>query len=747
MEYNRDEIRKQYKDLFEYSLDLIYAIDFDGNFLDANDLTLIALGYEYDAFLNCSLADLLDEIDLSRAYQVSKEIMKTGKQSKVSEYKIHTTSGDFIYVEFYGIPLKIKGKQIGILGIGKNITERKKVEKDLMESKEKFKAIYKEGPIPVYILRYINGDFILLDYNNAAIKFTNNRIKNFLGYNAFEISKEREDVLDDLKQCYSQKIQINRQIKYNSNGSSQEKHLSINYSFVPPDLILVHTEDITERIQAIEKLKESEIKYRKMINNLDVGFYQVTLDGVMLNHNPAHNKILEYDINESLVGKKVTDFWRYPELRDAYVKNILSKGYAKNYICHSLTKDGKKVVVQLNSHLMRDKEGKPIGIEGTFIDITEKFELEKRLKESERKYRILYESTPYSIALINSNGVIVDCNPTVENLFGYNKVDLIGKNFTKLPIIPSESMQSIVDVFHKFIKGVKIHRIDLQIQHKNGTLIWVNLQASILKIKKKIFVQAIFTDIRSRKEAEFLVEKELEKLKELDNLRKNLISRVSHELKTPLVSICGGSELLFDVYKEQFNNETLEILELIEKGGKRLRFLVDNLIDTSRVEYGKLKLKKENSDLSLVIRDVINELMYLIKDRKLNIHVSLPDNLIFSFDKIRIEQVIMNILSNAIKNTPPNGDISIDLRKNNTFAEFSIKDTGIGLTQKEMDLLFTRFGKLERSGEVFEYIDIQGTGLGLHITKEIIDLHNGEIRAESSGRQKGSNFIVKLPLK
>jgi PAS domain S-box-containing protein len=746
MEYNREEIRKQYKDLFKYSLDLIYAIDFDGNFLDANDLTLIALGYEYDAFLNCSLSDLLDEIDLSRAYQVSKEIKKTGKQSKVSEYKIRTKSGDFIYVEFYGIPLKIQGEQIGILGIGKNITERKKVEKDLMESKEKFKAIYKEGPIPVYILRYINGDFILIDYNNAAIKFTNNSINNFLGYNAFEISEEREDVLDDLKLCYYQKIQINRQIKYYSNGSNQEKHLSINYSFVPPDLILVHTEDITDRIQAIEKLRESEIKFREMIKNLDVGFYQVTLDGVMLNHNPAHNKILEYDLNESLVGKKVTDFWQYPQLRDAYIKNILSKGYAKDYICHSLTKHGKKVVVQLNSHLMRDKEGRPIGIEGTFIDITEKFELEKRLKESERKYRILYENTPYSIALINSNGVIVDCNPTVENLIGYNKEDLIGKNFTKLPIIPSESMQSIVDAFRKFIKGVQFHRIDLQIQHKNGTLIWVNLQASILKIKQKTFVQAIFTDIRSRKEAEFLIEKELEKLKELDNLRKNLISRVSHELKTPLVSICGGSELLFDVYKEQFNNETLEILKLIEKGGKRLRFLVDNLIDTSRVEYGKLKLKKENIDLSLVIRDVINELMYLIKDRKLNIHVSLPDNLIFSFDKIRIEQVIMNILSNAIKNTPPNGNISIDLRKNNNFAEFSIKDTGIGLTQKEMDLLFTRFGKLERSGEGFEYIDIQGTGLGLYITKEIIDLHHGEIRAESSGRQKGSNFIVKLPL-
>jgi PAS domain S-box-containing protein len=745
MDYNRDEIRKQYKDLFEYSLDLIYAIDFDGNFLDANDFTLFALGYEYDDFLNCSLSDLLDEKDLSRAFQVSKEIMKTGKQSKVSEYKIRTKSEDYIYVEFYGIPLKIQGEQIGILGIGKNITERKKIESNLLESEEKFRAIYKEGPIPVYIWRFIDGDFVLIDYNNAAIKITENSVNNFLGCKATELYKDRKDIVDDLHQCLSQQIHIHRQMKYKFEFSNTVKFLSVNYSYVSPDIALVHTEDITERIQAIEKLKESEIKYREMIKNLDVGFYQVTLDGTMLNHNPAHNKILGYDVDENLKGKKVTDFWQYPELRDAYVKDILNKGYAKNYICQSLTKDGKKVVVQLNSHLMRDKEGKPFGIEGTFIDITEKFELEKRLKESERKFRILYESTPYSIALINSNGIIVDCNPTIEKLIGYDKVELIGKKFSELPIIPAESMQNIVNAFQEFIKGAEIHRIDLQIQNKNGNLIWVNLQASILKIKQKTFVQAIFTDIRSRKEAEFLIEKELEKLKELETLRTNLISRVSHELKTPLVSICGGTELLLDIYKDQFNIETLDILGLIEKGGKRLRYLVDNLIDISRVEYGKLRLRKESNNLSLVIRDIINELLYLIKERKLNIHFSLPDNLIFIFDKIRIEQVIMNILSNAIKNTPPGGDISIDLKKNKNFIEFSIKDTGIGLTQKEMDLLFTRFGKLERSGEGFEYIDIQGSGLGLYITKEIIDLHKGEIRAESLGRHKGTNFIVKLP--
>jgi len=555
MQKTREEIRKQYRDLFEYSLDLIYAVDFDGKFLDANDITLIALGYEYNDFLNSSFEDLLDDEDLTRAYLVSKEIKKTGKQSEVSEYKIRTSNGDYIYVEFYGIPLKREGKTFGLLGIGKNVTERKKAEQRLTDSEEKFKAIYKEGPIPVYIWRHIGGDFILIDFNKAALKFTDNNINNYLGYKVSEVYADRKDIIEDLYTCFSQKSQIRRQMGYKFPDSNKETVLSVNYSFVPPDLILVHTEDITERIQAIEKLKDSEIKYRKMIDNLDVGFYQVTLDGIMLNHNPAHNKILEYDANESLVGKKVTEFWQNPELREAYVKDILDKGFAKNYICQSLTKDGKIVVVQLNSHLMRDKDGKPFGIEGTFIDITDKFKLEKKLKESEKKFRILYESTPFSIALINSNGIIVDCNPTLTNMIGYEKSELIGKKFTKLPIIPADYLSIIVDAFRKFLKGYDIHRIDLQVLHKNGKLIWTNLQASVIKIKKKTFVQAILTDIRARKEAEFLIEKELEKLKELDNLRKNLISRVSHELKTPLVSICGGSELLLDVYQDNFKKD------------------------------------------------------------------------------------------------------------------------------------------------------------------------------------------------
>ena len=746
IEYNKKEVREKYKDLFEHSLDLIYVNDLNGNFLDASDLTLIALGMEREDIPNISFIDLLDRDNLIKAYKVTKELRKTGKQSAQSEYKLKTKIGDFIYIETYGIPLKKEGEIYAILGVAKNITERKKAEKKLNESADMFKALFKEGSIPAYTWKNVDSDYLLIDYNNAAVKITQGSVESFLGNKASEMYKDRLDILNDLHLCSNNKTHVRREINYQFQFSNEEKYLLVNYSYVDPDLIVVRTEDITERKKAEERLKESELKYRNMINNLDVGFYQVTLDGIMLNHNPAHNKILEYDLSESLIGKKVTDFWQYPEDREKYLEQILKDNYSKNYICPSLTKNGKKVIVQLNSHLMLDKKGIPYGIEGTFIDITEKYNLEEKLRESERKYHNLYDNTPFSVVLINSQGAVVDMNPKAEEMFGYAPNEVLGRKFMDLSIIHPDHLPTILELFKKFVKGEKIHRIDVQIQNKDGTIFWTNLQAAIMKIRDETFVQALFTDITAKKEVEFLIDEEVKKLKELDKIRKNLISRVSHELKTPLVSVSGGCELLLTIYGEKLNKEELEIIELIEKGGKRLKHLVDNLIDISRIEYEKFKLVKKPTDLSAVIREISNELVYSIRERNINLNLVLPETLYIELDKVRIEQVIMNLLSNAIKNTPPNGEIYVNLKKKGNSAEFSIRDTGIGISQEEMNMLFTRFGKLERYGEGYEYIDIQGTGLGLYISKEIVDSHEGEIRAESGGRNKGSTFIVKLPI-
>ena len=499
MKFDREEIREKYKDLFEFSLDLIYVNDMRGNFLDANDIALKKLGFKRDEIPDISFIDLLDRDNLMKAIKVTNEIRKTGKQSERSEYKLKTKEGKFIYVETYAIPLKKNERIYAVLGIGNDVTERKLAE--------------------------------------------------------------------------------------------------------------------------------------------------------------------------------------------------------------------------------------------------------QKLRESEEKYRYLFEDSPFAIILINSKGEIIDSSPASEVLGGYNRSDLQGKKFKDLTFIHPDFLPMLIDLFDRFIKGEVLHRIDIKMYKKDGSLIWANLQASLVILGRETLVQVILHDITKRKEADLLIKEEIQKLKELDQLRKDLISRVSHELKTPLVSVFAGSELLLEIFKDKLGEDILELIQMIQKGGKRLNHLVDNLLDTTRIEYNKFKLEKESMNLTTVIKECSEEMRFLIKERNLNLLLELPPNIRIEIDRLRIEQVITNLLLNAVKNTPPNGKITINLSEKEEWVKISVIDTGIGLTEEEMSIIFTRFGKIERYEEGLEYIDIQGSGLGLFISKEIVDLHGGYIRAESEGRGKGSTFVVKLPIK
>jgi len=230
VEYNKEKVREKFKALFEHSLDLIYVNDLNGNFLDASDLTLIALGMDREDIPNISFVELLDRDNLIKAYKVTKELRKIGHQSAQSEYKLKTKMGDYIYLETYGIPLKKDGEIYAILGVAKNITERKKAEKKLKESVGMFKALFKEGSIPAYTWKNVDGDFVLVNYNNAAAKLSHESVENYIGNKASEMYKDRLDILDDLRLCLNDKTHGKREINYRFHSSNEEKFLLVNYS-------------------------------------------------------------------------------------------------------------------------------------------------------------------------------------------------------------------------------------------------------------------------------------------------------------------------------------------------------------------------------------------------------------------------------------------------------------------------------------------------------------------------------------
>ncbi len=252
----------------------------------------------------------------------------------------------------------------------------------------------------------------------------------------------------------------------------------------------------------------------------------------------------------------------------------------------------------------------------------------------------------------------------------------------------------------------------------------------------KLYVQKI---------EEKMIKEQVEKLKEIDVIRNDFVRSISHELKTPLISVYTASKYILDSYKEVLNEDILKLVKVINRGGNRLKKLAENLLDVYDLESKKIELKTQEYNITQTIIDCINDLELSFKERDLFLKTDLDEDIYIIMDKIRIEHVILNLLTNAIKNTPSKGIIYINLEKNNDYIDIIIKDTGIGFTEDEKEIVFKKFGKIDRKIKGMNII-MDGSGLGLYISKEIVELHEGKVWLESEGRKKGSTFIVRLPV-
>ncbi len=245
------------------------------------------------------------------------------------------------------------------------------------------------------------------------------------------------------------------------------------------------------------------------------------------------------------------------------------------------------------------------------------------------------------------------------------------------------------------------------------------------------------------------VQQDLEKqnitLDKINKLKTDLFSRTSHELKTPLISIKGFTELLLTVHKAKLDNDVISILEEIRDGSKRLENIIHLLLEGTKLEAGQYELNLSEEDLTFLIKFCVNELRGLVRLRNQTITLALHKELKTKFDKERIYDVISNLLVNAIKYTPLEGNIIIQSEIKDDFFIISVKDNGIGFTEEEKSQVFKQFGKIERYGQGWD-VDIEGTGLGLYITKKIIEIHGGQIWLESAGRNKGSTFFFSIPI-
>ncbi|MHA2130954.1 MAG: sensor histidine kinase, partial [Promethearchaeota archaeon] len=513
---------------------------------------------------------------------------------------------------------------------------------------------------------------------------------------------------------------------------------------------LVSIIDVTDKKEAEQKIKESEEKYRELVNDANSIILRWDIDGKISFINEFGEHFFGYSKSQ-LVGKhligtilpKTESSGR--DLEKLMVDISKNPESYKNNVNENITRYGRNVWISWTNKAIKDLQGKLTGFLSVGNDITKERLATLKISESEAKFRTITEQSFIGIAILE-NFKFKYANQQFSDTLGYSLKEILKwkpKEFFKF--IYPEDREKIVKIADNEINETSGILADFQFRaiKKTGEVIWIEIIAKKIPFQGKLADLIATLDVTDKKEAERLILEENKTLQELNKLRKDIITRVSHELKTPITSIYGASQILLKHFDSKIDDEVLKFIEIFHRGAIRLKKLVENLIDASRIESGKLELNIQVNDIVKITIECVDEMSYLLDTRSLSVELTHPDILEFNVDKLRIQQVITNILSNAIKNTPINGKIYISIIENYNFIDIRIRDTGIGITKKEKQILFEKFGKVERYGMDLG-VDIEGSGLGLYISKEIVELHGGEILVESEGRNKGTLFTIRL---
>ncbi|MFW9865658.1 MAG: PAS domain S-box protein [Candidatus Thorarchaeota archaeon] len=515
-------------------------------------------------------------------------------------------------------------------------------------------------------------------------------------------------------------------------------------------LFITIVRDITTQRILLEELNNSRKMFQIVLDNIPQYIFWKDRESKFLGCNTNFSRVAGVGEPKNIVGKMDFDLpWKSEEAESYYEieRLVMESGKPEFHVIEpQLQADGKQAWLDVNRIPLHDSQGKVIGLLGTYEDITERKIAEEKLKESEEKFRTITEQSFMGIIIIQ-DGNIKYINEVLPSIMGYNHQEVLkwsSEDFFKL--LHPEDLPIAMKRFQRMqmgsmgTQGSYLYRLFT----KSREIKWIDLNSKVIQYQGKNAILVTVADMTAKREAEKLILEENKRLLELNKLRKDLITRISHELRTPLTSIYGVSQILLsESIIPTLSEEIRAYIEIFHRGTLRLKELVENLLDASRLDTQKLELRRERINLSKLTAGCIEELIYLINSRDLSIHLDQPDVIYYNVDKNRLSQAIINLLSNAIKNTPLGGKICVKIVESNEFIDIVVKDTGVGITHEEKQKLFQKFGKIERYGQNLD-VDIEGAGLGLYISKQIVELHKGQILVESDGRNKGSTFIIRL---
>lgn len=576
---------------------------------------------------------------------------------------------------------------------------------------------------------------------NGIIFAWNHSAENIFGYPAIEAVGQHISILFPQKNLSKEAKILKNILEGNTSeyeiGCITREGIRITVSFFASPIkdksgivrgIAKMATDISEQ----KKLERKIATLAAFVDSSEDAIISKSLNGIITSWNPSATKLFGYT-EEEAIGRNIS-FIIPPDClveEELIIESIKKGEKIDHFETVRIAKDGSEKNISLTVSPIKNNLGEVIGASKIVRDIADRDQQE----EKQATLAAIVDSSDDAIISKTLKGIITSWNASATRMFGYKEKEAIGKHISI--IIPKERMEEETKIIESLTKGEKIDHFETIRIAKDGTFRNISLTISPLKNSRGKIIGAskIARDISLRIEAEKQRDLYTKGLQDLNRYKDEFMVMASHELKTPLTVITANLQILQEMMKKDVN---LIFIEKVLKQVNKLSELISNLLNVSKIEAGKLELNPTLFDLNELIIEQVANLQQTTKNHKILFNKS-QKKLMVNGDSEKIEQVVTNIINNAIKYSRKPGDINVTIAKIKNFIRVDIKDEGIGIPKKDIKNIFLRFFRVRGSASSFS-----GSGVGLYIASEIIKNHKGKIWVESKVGE-GSEFHFTLP--
>ena len=658
--------------------------------------------------------------------------------------EIKSPRGRWLYVSEH------KTKDGGTATLYFDITERKRVEKEVQATNRMLEILIQSCPLPIIVTDEAN-----------RVEMWNPAAERTYGWAAEEvIGKPVPYLPPDRPQNGMVRALVARDGKLvgldDVRVRKDGKTLNVEVFAAPLrddtgeiTRLLVVTSDITERKEAEAALRTSEERYRELIARAPDAM--IVHDGErILFANDAAARLYGSSSPEELQELGDPLLLLHPDDR-AKVKRrrrhtLIGRRQAPSVEVRWLAKDGSMAQIEATATPV-EWNGKPcVLLEAR--DITERKiaeaarrEAENALRESENRYRHLIEMSPDAI-FVHVNDTIRFANPSAARLMGVNSPEeLVGRPVAEH--IDPEYLPAFQGYQKTLDREGRINITEVKWRRYDGTAIFVDGSAGLFTFQGEPAVQLIARDVTARKAAETAMREAKEAAETANRSKSEFLANVSHELRTPLNAIIGFSEVMeHEMFGKLGNEHYRDYARDIRLSGTHLLEVINDILDLAKVEAGKVELQEQTIDLEKVIEATVRLVRERAGSRNIDLSVRIPERLPQLWaDERKVKQILINLLSNAIKFTPEGGAVTVSAERDSSdMVRLAVSDTGIGIAKESIDVVLQPFGQVDSALSRKH----TGTGLGLPLTKSLVELHGGKLDFDSE-LGKGTTVIVRFP--